>query len=112
MGRLKADALMGFGAAATGKRFRIYTICSVILFIVFGILIGREAPAISTNQATPMIGVWERIDIGVFLLWSMILGTILLRRKESKGVTAIYLNNQGRRQIVARKQLSELEHTM
>jgi hypothetical protein len=32
------------------------------------------------NQPTPMIGVWERINIGVFLLWVVILATVLIRR--------------------------------
>lgn len=71
--------MMGFGAAAFGKRFRAYTISSIGLHIVFGILTGLEAPNIPTNDPTPWIGVWERINIGVFMLWVTVLATLLLK---------------------------------
>ena len=34
----------GFGAAALGRSFRLYTVGTFIVFIAFGILIGTEAP--------------------------------------------------------------------
>jgi len=74
-----------FGAAAFGKRFRLYSMASIFLFIVFGILIGVEAPGISTNQPTPMIGVWERLNIGVYMLWVIVLAIILLWRVKGAG---------------------------
>ncbi|HYJ38004.1 MAG TPA: DUF998 domain-containing protein [Chitinophagaceae bacterium] len=73
--------MMGFGAASFGKGFRLYCIVSIVLFVVFGALTGLEAPGISTNQPTPMIGVWERINIGIFMIWTIVLAVILLRRK-------------------------------
>jgi hypothetical protein len=36
--------IMGFGAAALGRSFRLYTIATFVVFITFGILIGTEAP--------------------------------------------------------------------
>jgi hypothetical protein len=50
--------MIGFGAATLGKRFRINSIASMGIFITFGILTSLEAPGITTNVATPMIGVW------------------------------------------------------
>ena len=76
--------MIGFGAAALGKRFRIYSLITIIAFIIFGILIGTEAPGISTNHATPMIGVWERINIGVFMLWVVVLAIVILHTKKKK----------------------------
>lgn len=76
--------MMGYGTVAFGKRFRLYSIVSIVLFIVFGTLVGLEAPAVSTNQATPMIGVWERLNIAVFMLYLFVLATILLRAKKSR----------------------------
>lgn len=70
---------MGFGAAALGIRFRIYSIATIVALIVFGILTGRESPGISANTPTPLIGVWERIDIGVFLLWVVVFAVALMR---------------------------------
>jgi hypothetical protein len=71
-------AAIGFGAAAFGRRFRVYSIATLILLFVCGALTALEAPAISSNQPTPLIGVWERINIGVFLLWVMVLSCMLL----------------------------------
>jgi len=70
---------MGFGADAFGKRFRIYSIVTMVTLFVFGILTSMDAPGIDKNLPTPLIGVWERINIGVFLLWVVVLAVILLR---------------------------------
>ena len=75
-------AAMGFGAAAFGETFRFYSITSLVMILIFGILTGLEAPHVESNQPTPLIGVWERINIGIFLLWVAILAAVLLGRKE------------------------------
>ncbi|MBI4500630.1 MAG: DUF998 domain-containing protein [Gemmatimonadetes bacterium] len=74
---------MGFGAAAFGKRFRVYSIATVVLGLVFGVLTGVEAPRLQANLPTPWIGVWERINIGVYLLWVVVLAITLLRVRET-----------------------------
>jgi hypothetical protein len=74
--------IMGFGAAAMGKRFRIYTIISFILFIVFGILIGIESPGVNANLSTPGIGIWERVNIAVFMTWIVVLAILLMKKQE------------------------------
>ncbi|GCC53171.1 hypothetical protein SanaruYs_34140 [Chryseotalea sanaruensis] len=71
--------LMGFGAAALGKRFRIYTIATWLVFIVFGILTFMESPGIEANLPTPHIGLWERINMGAFLLWIIVFAFVLLK---------------------------------
>ena len=82
---------MGFGAAALSKQFRIYTIASVALHLIFGVLTFLEAPNIATNGPTPMIGIWERINIAVFMLWVIVFAIALMRREElsSQQKTAI-----------------------
>jgi Protein of unknown function (DUF998) len=70
---------IGFGAAAFGKRFRLYSIATIVLLVVFGALTGLESPRIAANLPTPWVGVWERINIGVFLLWVVALPIALLR---------------------------------
>jgi hypothetical protein len=67
-------------ASALGKGFRIYSIATFIILMIFGGMTFMDAPNISTNAPTPMIGVWERINIGVFLIWVVVLATILLRK--------------------------------
>jgi hypothetical protein len=73
-----------FGAAALGKRFRIYSIATLAIFIVFGTLTWLESPGISQNLPTPYIGLWERINIGAFLLWVAVFAVVLIRREKSK----------------------------
>jgi len=74
--------MMGFGAAAFGKRFRIFTIVSMIVLVLFGALTGMESPNIPVNGPTPMIGIWERINIGVFMIWIMALAVVLLKKDQ------------------------------
>jgi CubicO group peptidase (beta-lactamase class C family) len=71
---------MGFAAAVLGKRFRIYSIATMLIMIAFGALTGVQAPGIAANLPTPWIGVWERINIAAFLVW-LIVFTIALWRE-------------------------------
>ena len=70
---------IAFGAAAFGRRFRVYSFVTVAILVACGSLTTLDAPRISANLPTPWIGVWERINIGVFLLWVMVLAVTLLR---------------------------------
>jgi hypothetical protein len=72
---------MGFGAAALGKKFRIFTTVNFLVFFVFGILIGTETPNINAGLPTPYIGIWERINIAAFMLWVVVFAITLLRKK-------------------------------
>ena len=74
---------IGFGAAAFGKRFRLYSLATLVVLVAFGALTGVDAPRIAENLPTPWIGVWERINIGVFLLWVVALAITLLRARET-----------------------------
>jgi hypothetical protein len=70
---------MGFGAAAFGKRFRLYSIITMLMLLLFGILTALDAPDVQANLPTPYAGIWERINIGVFLLWVIVLSIKLLQ---------------------------------
>jgi hypothetical protein len=78
---------MGFGAAALGRGFRVYSIASLASLLWFGALTFRDAPGVEANLPTPWIGVWERINIGVFLLWIIVLAVALLRVGDTAGTT-------------------------
>ena len=77
---------IGFGAAALGKRFRVYSIATMVILLAFGALTGIDGPDIAANLPTPWVGVWERVNIGAFLLWVVVLANTLLRVKD---VTAV-----------------------
>jgi uncharacterized protein DUF998 len=80
--------MMGFGAAALGPQFRIYTIASGVALILCGLLTSLDAPNVAAILPTPWIGVWERINIGVFLLWVAVLSVSLARLQRVAGDSA------------------------
>ncbi|MDE3211737.1 MAG: DUF998 domain-containing protein [Bacteroidota bacterium] len=69
---------IAYGAASFGRRFRYYSYLTIIILLVFGALTGLDAPKVEANLPTPWVGVWERINIGVFLVWIMVLSLKLL----------------------------------
>jgi pimeloyl-ACP methyl ester carboxylesterase len=75
---------IGFGATAFGKRFRLYSIISGVVLITCGALTFVEAPRLGSGLPTPWIGLWERINIAVFLTWVAVLAIVLLRTATSK----------------------------
>lgn len=74
--------MIGFGAAALGRQFRIYSIITVLFFIVFGILTAIESPGIEAGEPTPYIGIWERINMAAYMLWVAVFAIALLRRQQ------------------------------
>jgi hypothetical protein len=62
-------AALGIGAAAIGPRFGVYSIVSLVTLGICGALTFAEAPQVAVNGPTPWIGLWERINLGVFLVW-------------------------------------------
>ena len=75
---------IGFGAAALGPRFRAYSIVTLLVHLVFGAWAAAEGPRLAAGQPTPWIGVTERINIGVFLLWVVVLAVALMRESERR----------------------------
>ena len=76
---------MSLGAAALGPRFRVYSIVSLIVLAMCGALTFLEAPGLARNEPTPWIGVWERINLGVFLLWVVALAIVLWPAVSTRG---------------------------
>jgi hypothetical protein len=74
---------VGFGAAAFGLRFRFYSIATLVVAFVFGMLTGLASPRLAANLPTPYIGLWERISIAAYMIWLVVLAMTLLRRHES-----------------------------
>ena len=70
---------ISFAATAFGTRFRVYSLATLAILAAFGALTFLDAPRIAANLPTPWIGVWERTNLGVFLLWVVVLAVTLLR---------------------------------
>jgi len=72
---------LGFAATALGRTFRSYSVATFVVLVAFGVLLFQEAPNVGADRPTPLIGVWERINIGVFLLWMIVLAIVLIGRR-------------------------------
>lgn len=81
--------VMGFGAAALGKGFRLYTIATFVVFLVFGILTFIESTGMEAGLPTRWMGLWERINISAFMLWVIVFAINLLRMQKSSGEKTI-----------------------
>lgn len=51
---------IGFGTAAFGRWFRVYSIATIMVLLVSGALTGIDGLRVGANLPTPWVGVWER----------------------------------------------------
>jgi hypothetical protein len=76
--------LVGFGAAALGKRFRVYSIATMVVVLACGAVTGTYASRIQADLPTPGVGIWERLSIAAFMAWIVVLATALLRAPHTR----------------------------
>jgi len=74
---------LGFGAAAFEKRFRIYSIATMVIVFGSGAWTGTYASRLQANLPTPWAGVWERMNTTVFMVWIAVLAVTLLRTRDT-----------------------------
>ena len=72
----------GLGALAFGQRFRLYSIATILIVLVFGALAGQQAARLAQHLPTPWMGVMERINVYGSLLWVLMLAVALLRAEK------------------------------
>lgn len=77
-------AIMSFGAAAMGTRFRMFSAVVLLLIIAAGGIVGTSIEAIAANQPTPWMGLLERISVYGPLLWMTVLSATLLSRPRDR----------------------------
>jgi hypothetical protein len=71
-------SMIGVGAFAFGRRFRWYSLLTIGLMLVFGMLMNLDVQAVGDNEATPWLGIWERIAIEGAMLWEAVFALVLL----------------------------------
>jgi hypothetical protein len=76
-----SDILHIVWTAAWLKRFAYCTVATVVVMLLFGALTGLQGLRVAANLPTPAIGIYERIDIGAFLLWVVVLAADLWPRR-------------------------------
>lgn len=72
-------AAMGLASTVFGRRFRLYSIVTIALVLIFGAWSGTDVPRIEAGLATPWAGVKERIFWYTYQLWFAVLALTLLR---------------------------------
>jgi hypothetical protein len=70
---------MGFAARLLGRGFRCYTVGTILTLLAFGGLVGTQAGAIEVNEATPWMGLAERVNIYATMLWIAVFAGTLWR---------------------------------
>jgi hypothetical membrane protein len=76
---------IGYGAAALGPGFRAYSIVTLLVHLTFGARAATDGPRLARGLPTPWIGVTERINISVFMLWVVVLAVMLMQRPSPHG---------------------------
>jgi len=90
-------AAMAFGAFAHGKRFRLYSLATIVTVVVFGAWAGflaRPMPG-----PTPWLGLAERVNIYATMLWVAVLAVSLLRVQGPAGIRPIVTKAAGSRRV-------------
>ena len=77
---------LGFGATVFGMRFRLYTIGTLLIVLIFGVSTAPQAAAMIAGRPTPWLGLTERINIYTFMIWVVVLAITLLRATEDREV--------------------------
>jgi hypothetical membrane protein len=70
-----------FGSGAAGKRFRIYSILTIIVMLGGGGYSGTQAPRVAAQLPTPWMGTIERVSVFLPLIWILVLAVVLLRAR-------------------------------
>lgn len=78
---------IGVGAFLDKRGFRVYSLTTILLLLVFGGLTAAQAPQLAAGQNTPWMGLTERVNIYATMLWFAVLSALLVRGTQ-KDVTA------------------------
>ncbi|SDX99427.1 Protein of unknown function [Evansella caseinilytica] len=73
-----------FAAAALRKRFRLYSVGTILILFLFGILAGLNGSRLEAQLPTPWLGVMERVKIYSSMLWVLVLAIVLLQAESDQ----------------------------
>jgi CubicO group peptidase (beta-lactamase class C family)/hypothetical membrane protein len=77
------------GAAALGRRFRLYSLGTLLTVVAFVALTGPFAARLAAGEPTPGLGIVERIGVYAWLLWVAVLSLALMRRELTTGLPGV-----------------------
>lgn len=68
------------GAAALGRKFRIYSVVTLLIVFGFAVPYAPSVSRIAEGEPTPWLGVFERVSFFTWLVWVGVLALALIRR--------------------------------
>lgn len=71
------------GAVASGKWFRLYSVGTLLIFVLGGAIAFTAAPRMAAGLPTPGMGITERLNIYASMLWVAVLAVMLLGRQSN-----------------------------
>ena len=78
-------AMIGIAAFASRGWFRWYSLATIGLMVVFGTLMNIDMPKVSDNEATPWLGIYERLAVEGAMLWMAVLAGVWFWSKPARG---------------------------
>lgn len=66
------------GAAAFGRKFRLYSAATVLVMLALGYWMSMDVPRLARNLPTPYLGITERVMMAAWLLWMAVFSVTLL----------------------------------
>jgi hypothetical protein len=75
---------IGFGSGAKGRRFRLYSILTILAMLVFGAWTGTQASRVAAQLPTPGLGIIERVSVYLPMIWIIVLASIFLQKIKRK----------------------------
>jgi hypothetical membrane protein len=80
---------MGFCATAFERRFRLYTVATIGVVLIFLAWTGVQGPRIEAGLPTPGLGIIERIWWYAYQLWFAVLAVKILREPPAEGMGSL-----------------------
>ena len=78
------------GAWTFGRRYRVYSIATLVVMLLGGAYTSLYASAVEANQATPWIGITERITVFAAMLWIASFAIVLLAQPtQSRNIPSV-----------------------
>jgi hypothetical protein len=74
--------LLQFGVGAWLLRgwFAVYSLVSLAVCLTAGAAVAAMSPRLPAGEATPYLGLLERVNMGTWFVWMAVLGLVLIRR--------------------------------
>ena len=76
--------IVASAAVASGTRFRLYSIVTILVTFAFAGWSGLDGPEMADDLATPWLGVKERVSVYAYQLWLVVFAVSLLRAERAQ----------------------------